>query len=60
MSEDIIGEFVAVIICIFALLGLILSVATLNSFVLNEGKWLCTESAIVNGKAECIKYEVKK
>ena len=50
MSELILGFLLGMLFILYFVVG---------CFVLDKRKYTCTESAIINGVAECVKYERK-
>lgn len=58
--DEFMGGIVLCIIAVLAILGMYFLAETGFSVTLNNYYWECTESTIVDGKAQCTKYERKK
>lgn len=59
MFDEFFTGIISSVIIVLALAGIVFFVQIPTTETLPNFKWNCTESKILDGKAQCIKYERK-
>ena len=58
-GDDIGAAFILVVLFILSIMGLAWLIDAATSTTLNHQHWQCTQAVVVEGKAECVKWEKK-
>lgn len=60
MDTDFAAAFMSVVVILLAIYGIGSAAYYSGSFNLPKNQWHCTATTIIDGKAECIRYERKE